>query len=360
MSNAQSNLDWPARQIAYERAAPETKRVKRLGRVFDRIRISLLPSRITLPPGVYIFAYHMVLDPANADEWEKAYDKGWVSLDNFKAQIAFLDRNMFPLALTKAPVVLAEGTVDRPYFVITFDDGYQNVFSNAVPVLESYGIHPAIFVNGHFSEGAVYYRILASLLIKRGKCKALASQLRKNCNTVNWSEDGRVLFAQTKDHYKPGLVEEAVETAYRESLGEPETLGVHLGPETIVRLHTAGWEIGNHTYDHQVLSELTAGEIERTISKNKEYWERKGISLIKWLAYPNGAAKHVNQIVHEWFQRNPEMQGIFCNGGANFIPTKTQWLRMFAGNGDALLLKQRIESEAARTRAAISTMNDWR
>ncbi|MGD8389339.1 MAG: polysaccharide deacetylase family protein [Desulfobacteraceae bacterium] len=305
-------------------------------------------------PGVYIFAYHTVVDESHAAEWERLFNKGWVSKRHFEEHIAFLTRHMTALPLSEVPRVFESGAPDRPYFTITFDDGFSDILENAAPILERYGIQPTVFVNGAFAGGRVFYRVLASVLVAKGHAEALAGELKKRIPSVAWTTEPKELFNQTKNHYHPYRMEEATEAAYRSFLGEPEALGVHLGPEALRKLAAIGWEIGNHTHDHVLLGTLDFEQIHTAISKNHDYLVQQGLSPIPWLAYPVGRARDVNDSVRAWLEKNKTIQGLFCNGGVNLKRTRTQWLRLFAGNGDVSVIRKSIEVETRRTRKALA------
>ena len=335
---------WPHIQRGIESiplAMPSRFRPLRLLR---RLRLGGVAYR----PGVYIFTYHTIVDPERAEKWEIAYDKGWVSRGNFEKQVAFLCRKMIPVSLTKAFELMAHGKLDRPYFVLTFDDGYRDVLKNASQVVARFGIKPCMFVNGRGAQGHVYYRILTALLTKSGHTGALRNELMSRDASTAWSLDPLELFNQTKNCYKPGIMEDSVEAAYARCLGEPTALGVHLKPDEIRRLQVEGWEIGNHTFDHRLLSRLDAQQIADTIHKNEVFWRNENVPLIDALAIPNGAVRDVNEHLNSWLQEHKSAHALFCNGGVNFKYDRTQCLRLFGGNGNELSMHEIICAEVDR------------
>lgn len=342
---------WPVLQPALEKAT---------ARQVPPDRIRSLARRIArtaddFPPGVYVFAYHGVVDPAHLTDWERAFQKGAVSVSDFQTHLEFLSKRMTPLPLSAAAQFADGRPVDRAYFVITFDDGYTNQGTHAAPLIARYGIRPTVFVNGLFAEGRVHYRVLAAILIRRGHAAQVAAELRKRDPRVNWSAEPLELFTQTKNFYRaPGLIEEAIESTYRRRIGDPLTENVHLSVERVRELQQSGWEIANHTYAHTPLALLDDLGVSYAIECNREYWRQKGIPLIDALAFPNGATRDVNRSVGKYLHSHPRTQAFFCNGGVNLVPKRTEWLRMFAGTGSAARLKQRLHDQVALTRQAMS------
>jgi len=277
---------------------------------------------------------------------------GGVSLENFKRQIAYLREKMAPISLTGAFELMARGSLDRAYFVVTFDDGYSDVLRNTGPVIERFGIKPCMFVNGRFAQRHVYYRVLAALLTRKGHAQELRDELASKAAGAAWSTDPQELFNQTKNFYIAGVMENAVEAVYRKCLGEPAELGVHLNPDEVRQLQGAGWEIGNHTFDHRLLSRLGAQGIAETISRNEAFWRSENIPLVNALAIPNGAVRDVNEYLNGWLQEHKHVHALFCDGGVNFKYNRTQWLRFFGGDGDELSLHEVICAEIKRMNRA--------
>ena len=341
---------WPLLQSSLEQFPKPRRRPALLEKALGAFQ----RPQAGFPPGVYIFAYHTVVDESKAAEWERLFNKGWVSRRHFEEHIGFLVRHMTALPLSEVPGVFENGDPDRPYFTVTFDDGFSDILENAAPILDRYGIHPTVFVNGAFAEGRVFYRVLASVLVAKGHAGALAGELKERIPSVAWADHPRELFNQTKNHYHPYRVEEATEAAYRSCLGDPEALGVHLGPDALRNLAANGWEIGNHTHDHVLLGTLNFEQIDAAISTNQDYLVQQGFPPIDWLAYPVGRACDVNESVRAWLEKNPTIQGLFCNGGVNLKRSRTQWLRLFAGNGGVPVIRRALEVEIRRTREALA------
>lgn len=275
--------DWPQTQLAVETMS------------LHRPRPWQYRLPVKVPNGVYIFLYHSVTDPSNMEPWEKSYDRVSTHIHHFVEQVEFLLREGFvPLPITDAPEVLRRGSPDKRYFVVTFDDGYSNITS-ITSLLKSKGIRPTVFVNGAFCRGIPYFRVLSAMLRDHvGGTQALQHELKSRAPQVGWSVDPKILFNQTKDNYIDGVVEEAVTEAYRTSIGRPEELGCHLDAEALCELEKAGWQIGNHTWEHKTLSVLTDVGVREAIERNYKFLRETVQEPIDWLSYPNGLGRHVN------------------------------------------------------------------
>ena len=99
-------------------------------------------------------------------------------------------------------------------------------------------------------------------------------------------------------------------------------------------------------FNHETLSHCSHSQIVKSIEDNLNALNRHSIRPIKWLAYPNGLARHVNIDVKDWLDKNPDHFGIFAGGGINITPTRTQCRRIPVGNQDIKSFEKLIQFNA--------------
>ncbi|MEO5333166.1 MAG: polysaccharide deacetylase family protein [Magnetococcus sp. YQC-5] len=344
---------WPTLQKAIEVTPPSLPPPSFLHRLTRHLGRKRIPSP-ALPPGVTILVYHSVVDPGALHDWERHYIKGQTTIQLFTTQMDIMTELMTPIALSEVPALWQQGCPDRPFFAVTFDDGLQNNLDVAHLVLRSRGIRPTLFVNGAYAQGVVFYRILVAILVGTGRAGALAAALRDAMPDLPWSQEPTTLFNQTKQYYQPEKMEQSVEQVYRDHCGNPGDLGAHLNVAGVRQLQRDGWEIGNHTFAHRILSHLTPQEVAWAVDHNAEFWQQQQIDLIPFLGYPVGRACDVHQPVHNYLSTRPGLHGMFANGGINLIATQTEWLRCSlaqANTRNAVL--ECLQKEYSRTKKAL-------
>jgi len=98
----------------------------------------------SLYPGIRILMYHRVCPYPN-------YDQLVVSPQHFQEQMAWLAKKYRVISLSQA---VDEIMTNRVKFgvVVTFDDGYLDNLTNAVPILRQHHIPATIFVATEFAE----------------------------------------------------------------------------------------------------------------------------------------------------------------------------------------------------------------
>jgi len=105
-------------------------------------------------PGIRVLMYHRVRRTAG-------YDQLTVSPDRFREQMAYLAEQERPLSLKAALDELAVG-IQRPGVVVTFDDGYLDNLTEALPTLERFDIPATIYVTTSFCAQQMRHRRYAA------------------------------------------------------------------------------------------------------------------------------------------------------------------------------------------------------
>jgi peptidoglycan/xylan/chitin deacetylase (PgdA/CDA1 family) len=99
-----------------------------------------------LRPGIRVLMYHRVRDTSPFDQLS-------VSLSRFEEQMAYLAAHCRLLCLDDALDELAAGN-PLAGVVVTFDDGYLDNLTNALPIMKRHGIPATVFVTSAFCDQA--------------------------------------------------------------------------------------------------------------------------------------------------------------------------------------------------------------
>jgi peptidoglycan/xylan/chitin deacetylase (PgdA/CDA1 family) len=310
------------------------------------IRGRVAPGRI--PPGVYVVLYHSIVDPAAAEPWETSFAQIATPAERFREHVEYLASHLTPTTLADALELLRAGPADKPYFALTFDDGYTNLLKNALPVCSDHGVRPTVFASAAFAaQEAVHYRLLLAELIRRGQTDATAAIL---------DLDAASLWSQSKDAYRAGETEAAVERAWSVLVDDPLPRA-HLSFDELGELAAAGWSIGNHTLRHVPLVGLEVAELERQLLDNERRLAAAGLEMIPWISYPFGRTAHVDATLDAFLDRNPDYFGIFAAGGVNVVPSRKEWLRLSV-EGDVSVsgVRDQLFREARATLVALDAL----
>ncbi|WP_190294904.1 polysaccharide deacetylase family protein [Marinobacter sp. R17] len=238
-----------------------------------------------------VLMYHEVLeDSIDIPAWTI------VKRSNFEWQMKYLRNNFDVVTMdeaTKRVCGLSEG--QRPFAVVTFDDGYKGNFNNVLPVMNKLSLPFVVYVaTKAVSDSSIYwYDKIIGLLDKRDdlfiSIEGDDIPIRKShSNSKRWSLMQKALSklksmsASERDIEVKKILDENDARSFSSRIGMLSASD--LGAMSKHQLVT----IGNHTHGHELLDQISGLEIYNTINKANcliESWT--GIKP-KHFAYPNG------------------------------------------------------------------------
>jgi peptidoglycan/xylan/chitin deacetylase (PgdA/CDA1 family) len=248
---------------------------------------------------VLILGYHRVV-PDFERERVQSIPSGIISIQTFRRQLESVARAGYEFAsIGEAVEVLTrQRTSPRDLCVVTFDDGYRDVYRYAFPFLRSKGI-PAIFylpaaligTQRRLDHDRLYHLI--------GVAKRARFQLKGD--EVPPSTAALMLAAMGQGKAVPAALDDYIGEAPSDALRSAiDLLAARLGEaaepawgelmdwEEARRMSAAGYELGAHTLEHVVLTLEGPSRIDREIRGSKEWIERETGSPVRHFSYCNG------------------------------------------------------------------------
>jgi peptidoglycan/xylan/chitin deacetylase (PgdA/CDA1 family) len=175
-------------------------------------------------PYIIILNYHSILNNDLENEWS-------VSLDTFDNQMKYLkDNNIEIIALKDIENIYKKTSISKKiYACITFDDGLENNFNNAIPILNKYKIKNATFF-------------------------IVGNSLEKKFNTAWWIKSKKKMKLMNANQ--------------------------------ISIVSNIGHEIGSHLFYHKNLNKIDGDEIEKEVVLSKNIIANKCNLVCKSIAIP--------------------------------------------------------------------------
>lgn len=241
-----------------------------------------------------ILLYHRVLaNPDPLRPWE-------VCAQTFRQHMQILQRYYTVLSLSDALERLRRKTLPPQAVVITFDDGYEDNVSVALPILQQFGFHATFFIATGFLNGQIMFNdaVIESirqvqspyldltrldlgqyaLLSNEDKNKAIISIIKK---IKHLSQSNRQRLVEAITHQTQGTLPQLMMTS-----------------EGVKALHRAGMMIGAHTVTHPILTTLTPQQARQEIADSKVQLESMIGQELRYFAYPNGYPQRDYQAEH--------------------------------------------------------------
>jgi peptidoglycan/xylan/chitin deacetylase (PgdA/CDA1 family) len=237
-----------------------------------------------------ILRYHRVYP----DGREPLYELG-VPRALFEAHLDFLVRHFTVVGLEDVCAAVIEGRrPPRRVAAITFDDGYKDNLTEALPALRARRLPATVFVAAGLVEsgGHFWWDRCAAAVANAPRGTHL---IRIGSSSERVALEGLPSRRQVVDRVCEHLKVMPHAAAMECLAGLEESFGRTRGPGHAVltwaevrRLQAGGIEIGSHTLDHPVLSRVGDKEAERQIVESRRLIEARLGSPVRFFAYPNG------------------------------------------------------------------------
>lgn len=273
----------------------------------DAARRFLVESRLTAPVRriwsglATCLMYHRVCAESSMPEggfWPNR--ELFVRESELDSQMRYLAANFNCLSLPDAIRLLRERKLPRNSVVVTFDDGYPDNLTVALPILKTYGIPATVYIatgTVDHSVAAWWYELERIIrranwlrfewngttraipipdLDRKRECFVSLSRMMRSMNPVDQSRFLRRLC----DH--PGEWSSRVIDVIDRS--QVRTLA----REPLIT-------IGAHTHNHPVLSSLTDNQLRVELSSSRRLLEEWTDRAIVHLAYPFGGRKEAGR-----------------------------------------------------------------
>lgn len=192
--------------------------------------------------------------------------------------------------------------------LITFDDGWQDNFTNALPILQRYKLPAVVFLPVNFigksrlfwQEALVHLLVLAVMTARREPTRE--AKLRDLIDPLGFGEilnfhdvDPRPkiieVFTQKRRAMTPSLVDTTLAELRSElcvESGDTKGTDSFLDWEQVDRMLRNGIEFGGHGAEHRLLSEISIDEAREDIRVSKEVFDQRVTGATPTFSYPRG------------------------------------------------------------------------
>lgn len=260
-------------------------------------------GRLASPGGtngkLTILTYHRVppdIDPLLSSDQ--------VDARKFAKHMAIIADCFNVLPLPEALEHLERGTLPSRALSITFDDGYRDNYTIALPILQRHGLKATFFVcSGYLNDGLMFNDVIIESL---RACQSAQldmnwlglGQLPVHDMTLKRVGAEKILSAVK---YLPFLEREQACTRLWEAAAPgKERPGLMMTDDQIRRLSAQGMTIGGHTHTHPILNRIDLDSARQDIAHNRHLLSTLVGHEPLIFAYPNG--RPVRDYGHEHVQ----------------------------------------------------------
>ncbi len=220
-----------------------------------------------------------------------------------------------PLSIDQLPERLATtNRQTKPFFVVTFDDGYRDVLDHAWPVLRKHQCPWTIYITGAYAQGqgriwwleleeAIAGQDAINLQIGPRPVTLKTQSVAEKAKAFRWL---RNLFYKTPSRQWPALLDDIRAQSSEPSRQTPAVLCANWQDLAALR-HDPSITIGSHTLTHPILSQIGDAQARQEIGASRRMIAEALGTAPRHFSYPSGGAnsfcrRDIELVAHAGYQ----------------------------------------------------------
>lgn len=297
-----------------------------LANLLYNTRMIKILSRFRVHNKVIVLNYHRI-HPDSAMEATPFNDGVFsVNADQFFQSMSWLKRHTRILSekeLINQIVTNSYQKPNCPSVVVTFDDGYQDNYSIAYPILRSLQIPAIFFISTKMIwERKLYWWDVVAYLIKQCRKASIVihdhEYVLQN-NRLKIIEDFSLQMKQhprERIHSEIRLISEAAEIDLPSDEIQDREL---MTRDQIREMADNQMTIGSHAHTHQALSCIDDCEHEAELTASKQLLEETTGRSVKSVSYPFGHYRYLPPSIQDTARKCGYQLGFTSNWGVNYL-----------------------------------------
>ena len=247
---------------------------------------------------------------------------------SFRWQMRVLAGQFHVLSLAEAVQRLRDGSLPPRTACVTFDDGYADNESIALPVLRELKIPATFFVATGFLDGGRMWNDTVIESVRRFSERKLDLSSRGlgdfDVSSEKQKSEAIARLLPAIKHLPFQRRNE--EVRYIEKLGGkrlPDDL--MMTSEQVKNLHDSGMGIGAHTTSHPILANIDFSEAKKEMEASKTCLEGLIEAPVTLFAYPNGKPEQDYQLKHTALARELGFEAAFTTSRGTATSATDFW-----------------------------------
>lgn len=254
-----------------------------------------------------ILAYHRVLD--NFDENTFEFDPELVSAtsDQFELQMAFVKKHFNAVTFTMLiDAIERRKSIPKNAVVITFDDGFDDNYRVAFPILKRLGLTATIFLStGYINTRRIFWFDWIAYMLGAAPAGIIDIPELGQVYTLPEARKARRMVVSAILRHLKNVSESTRLNAIRTleialNKSPPDDGFADSRPlswSQVQEMASYGIEFGSHSVTHAILSQVENDQLEGEMTESKSSIEKYTGNTVDVIAYPVGGEKAFNSRV---------------------------------------------------------------
>jgi peptidoglycan/xylan/chitin deacetylase (PgdA/CDA1 family) len=295
--------------------------------VAGRVLSPLARIRAACRADIPILAYHRVWDVDDEDRFPFDIQLVSASTADFRWQIEYVRQNFDPITFGMLLQIL-DGDAPAPPkpIIITFDDGFDDNFQNAFPILYSLDVPATIFLSTGYIGGdtTFWYDRLAHLILRAPECdltiNGLTDTVRLETGVSSRRQALRRILAELKRMSNELRLKVLMNLENELGSWQNDFAPIESRPlnwNQVREMSNFGIEFGSHTVTHPILANLTDDELQFELIGSRRAIEEQTGKPVHAISYPVGGRNAFNERVCSAVNRAGYRLGLSYIPGTN-------------------------------------------
>lgn len=245
-------------------------------------------------PWLSILTYHRFADTSAVEPFDDGVAD--VTEEEFDLQLGYLKRYFSVVGLEELSAWSAGKTLPPNPLAITFDDGYLDCYTRALPILQRHGLKAIFFIPTSFiGERRTYWWDRIAYVIKHTARETLDLEypfpFRLDLADRSQAIDAVVTLVKDRPLDIERLLEElgaAADVPWTREMDEEVANRLIMTWDQVRALRRAGMGVQSHTRTHRILEHLSPLELRDELTGSRTDLERELGEPVRALAYPVG------------------------------------------------------------------------
>lgn len=281
-----------------------------------------------------ILAYHRVLSIEDEDAFDFDLELISAAEGEFRQQIRLLKQRYNPVRFRDVIDTIETGRPLPPRpVIVTFDDGYDDNYRIAFPILRELGVPATFFVStGHIQSGLPFsYDWFVYMMLRTNASHLRITELDIDQRLPRSRQQRRALASDLLDRMKwlSAAAQEGIIDGLEKDWKLPRAQGhVDCCPMTwdqLREMQAAGMEIESHGVWHNMLAKLPLDDMSDEVTGSKLALERELGTSANALSYPVGGTDAYNESVIAAARAAGYKLGCNYVSGTSPIPRESQF-----------------------------------
>jgi len=210
----------------------------------------------------------------------------------FMKDLDYFLRHFKPIGFAELfNVAMGSGKADRPLMALSFDDGLKEVYDTIAPILIKKGIPACIFVNSSFAGNrGLFFKYKASLIIDRlenlGHPTNLYEIINSRMGTSIQRRSQMIRKILELKYQQQSILDSIAELLEIDFDAFLKVRKPYMTAEQLKDLQNKGFEIGSHSIDHPLFSDLSFDEQLRQTGESLKWISETFNPACRFFSFP--------------------------------------------------------------------------